>query len=144
MRSLLDVNVLVSLFDEDHVFNERAHEWLAANAGRGIATCPHAENGVVRILSHPAYSKVLKLSPLRIIGMLSNFASHHDHEFWPDEISLRDAAIFDVGRLIGHRQVSDVYLLGLAVRRGGRLVTFDDSVGFSVVRGFRPEMLVVI
>ena len=144
MRALLDVNVLVSLFDEDHVFNERAHEWLAANAGRGIATCPHTENGVVRILSHPAYSKVLNLSPARVVGMLSHFTNRQDHEFWPDEISLRDGAIFDVGRLIGHRQVSDVYLLGLAVRRGGRLVTFDDSVGFSVVRGFRPEMLVVI
>lgn len=144
MRALLDVNVLIALFDEDHVFNERAHEWFEANAAKGIATCPHTENGVVRILSHPGYSKVLKLSPARIIGMLGKFVSRHDHEFWSDDLSLRDERAFDVSRLLGHRQVSDVYLLALAVRHGGRLVSFDGAVASSAVRGFRKDHLVVL
>lgn len=144
MRALLDVNVLIALFDEDHVFNERAHEWLEASAAGGIATCPHTENGAVRILSHPGYSKVIKLSPARVIGMLDRFVSRHDHEFWGDELSLRDGRVFDVSRLLGHRQVSDVYLLALAVRHGGRLVSFDGSVTASAVRGFRKDHLFVL
>lgn len=144
MRALLDVNVLIALFDEDHVFNDRAHSWLEARAGEGIATCPMTENGVVRVLSNPAYSKVLKVSPARVLVMLSGFVSRHDHEFWPDDVSLRDAGAFDAGRLLGHRQVADAYLLALAVRHDGKLVSFDDSVASSSVCGFRKEMLEVI
>jgi Predicted nucleic acid-binding protein, contains PIN domain len=57
MRSLLDVNLLIALLDPDHVFHERAHAWLSSHAAPGVATCPLTENGLVRILSHPSYSK---------------------------------------------------------------------------------------
>ena len=52
---LLDANVLIALFDEAHVFNDRAHTWLEAHASLGIATCPLTENGLVRVISNPKY-----------------------------------------------------------------------------------------
>ncbi len=69
MRALLDVNVLIALFDQDHVFHDRAHLWLEANAAAGIATCPLTENGVVRVISHPKYSSSLRLAPGDVIAI---------------------------------------------------------------------------
>ena len=143
MRGLLDVNVLIALFDEDHVFNERAHTWLEANAAQGIATCPLTENGLVRILSHPGYSKSLRLTPSIVVERLAKFLGAHDHTFWPDALSLRSPKKFRIERLLGSRQLTDVYLLALAVRNKGRLVTLDEGIPHSAVHGAKGEHLVM-
>ena len=67
-----------------------------------------------------------------------------NHEFWPDEVSIADEALFDDQYLLGPKQITDVYLLGLAVRRGGRLVTFDRGIARAAVRGADPDSLVMI
>ena len=144
MRALLDVNVLIALFDQDHVFHDRAHLWLEANAAAGIATCPLTENGVVRVISHSKYSSSLKLAPGDVIGRLNAFCEAQDHAFWPDDVSLRDAGLFLTDRILGTRQVTDVYLLGLAVRHGGRLATFDEGITVKTVCGAVLENLRVI
>ena len=66
------------------------------------------------------------------------------HEFWPDDISLMDAQIFDHGRIVGPRQITDVYLLALAVKHGGRLVAFDQAIPLAAVRQAEPRHLVAI
>ncbi len=142
-RALLDVNVLVALFDGDHTFNEAAHSWLEGGASAGIATCPLTENGLLRILSHPHYSKHFTLSPADVIGRLERFVAHHDHEFWADEISLREA-VFLRDHMLGSKQLTDIYLLGLAVRKGGRLVTFDPTIPLAAVDGAAPGHLVAL
>lgn len=144
MRALLDVNVLIALFDQDHVFHERAHLWLEANAGKGIATCPLTENGVVRVISHPKYSSAFILAPRDVIQRLSGFCEAQDHAFWPDDVSLKDSGLFQLDRILGTRQVTDVYLLGLAVRHGGRLVTFDEGITIKAVHDAKLENLMVI
>jgi toxin-antitoxin system PIN domain toxin len=143
-RGLLDINFLVALFDEAHVFNERAHDWLAEQSKHGIATCPLTENGLVRMLANPAYSKLVQVSPARVISRRTRFIAHHDHAFWPDDLTLRQAECVHADQLLGHRQVTDVYLLALAVRHGGRLVTFDQSVATQAVPGFHADSLVVV
>ena len=62
MRALLDVNVLVALFDENHTFNAAVGTWLAGNIHHGWASCPLTQNGCVRILSQPAYPNVLSVT----------------------------------------------------------------------------------
>jgi len=133
MTGLLDVNVLVALFDQDHVFNNAAHRWFEANAASGIATCPLTENGLVRILSHPGYSKQLQLPPSEIIRRLDNFLTGQNNHFWQDRLSLRDPAHFVQSRILGSKQLTDIYLLGLAVYHGGRLVTFDRNIPLPAV-----------
>lgn len=144
MRALLDVNVLIALFDQDHIFHERAHLWLEANVAAGIATCPLTENGVIRVISHPKYSSELSLAPGDVIKRLDGFCEAQDHAFWSDDVSLRDAGLFATDRILGTRQVTDVYLLGLAVSQGGRLVTFDEGITIKAVLGAKQENLMVI
>ncbi len=141
--ALLDVNVLVALFDPDHVHHEPAHEWFAANRAAGWATCPITENAVVRILSNVAYRDPPE-PPAGIVRRLKTFCASGQHVFWPDEISLRDEHVFASNRPVTHRQLTDVYLLGLATRKNGRLATFDRSIPLAGVVGASPDNLAFV
>ncbi|TWO69719.1 PIN domain-containing protein [Caenimonas sedimenti] len=142
-RALLDVNVLIALLDDAHVFSRRANEWLDG-APRRIATCPIVENGVIRIMSAPAYSTVQRATPEQVAQGLKALAEALDHEFWPDEVSMLDETLVDFSRLHGHRQVTDAYLLALAVRRGGALASFDTAMPLTAVWGAGREHLLAI
>ncbi|MBA2435874.1 MAG: PIN domain-containing protein [Verrucomicrobiota bacterium] len=144
MRALLDLNVLIALLDADHVFHQRAHSWWATNAGQRWASCPLTENGLVRIMCHPGYSQSLRLAPSQLIRLLQDFVAQSDHEFWPDNLSLRDTAHFMADRIHGGRQVTDIYLLGLATSHQGRLVTFDESIPITAVSRAKSRNLLVI
>jgi toxin-antitoxin system PIN domain toxin len=139
--ALLDVNFLIALFDPNHVHHDAAHAWFGAQRASGWATCPLTENGVVRILSNPAYSPSAE-RPGDIARRLASFRASGDHVFWPDDVSVCDPTVFNL--TIGHRQLTDVYLLALAVRRGGRLTTFDRSIPVNAVRGARSLHVVVV
>lgn len=141
--TLLDVNALVALFDPDHVHHEAAHRWFAAHRSAGWATCPLTENGVVRVLSNPAYSATAE-RPAQVIERLRAFCESGDHAFWPDGVSLRDTATFLSTLPIAYRQLTDVYLLGLAKTQGGRLATFDRRIPIGALVGGRAEHLLVI
>jgi predicted nucleic acid-binding protein len=75
---------------------------------------------------------------------LSQQIAATDHAFWPDDISLLDAQLFDRSRILGPRQLTDVYLLALAVRNGGRLATFDGAVPLTAVRGAETGHLAIL
>ena len=144
MRSLLDVKVVIALLDPDHAFHERAHEWWATKAKSGWASCPIIENGVVRIMSHPGYSREARFTPDDLISRLRTFATQTNHEFWPDNFSLRDEKIFTMERIHSSRQLTDLYLLALAAGHGGRLATFDKGIPLLAVRVAKAENLCVI
>ena len=141
--ALLDVNVLIALFDSVHTHHDLAHDWFADNQQFGWATCPLTENGLLRILGSPARRDTLVPPPL-IADHLRRLCAHGHHAFWPDTISLRDERIFDLAFVRGHRQVTDVYLLGLAVEHGGRLVTFDQNIQSAAVKGATRGSLEVL
>jgi toxin-antitoxin system PIN domain toxin len=124
---LLDVNVLVALFDPAHVHHDLAHDWFGAIGKKAWATCPITENGVVRVLSHPKYPTVTA-TPAEIIGRLGIFCGSPGHVFWPDDVSLTDGRLFRADHIAGPKKVTDVYLAGLAANHGGRLATFDRAI----------------
>lgn len=140
-RALLDVNVLLAVFDSDHVDHATARSWLSAQIRHGWASCALTENGFVRVLSQPRYPH--PVPPARAVQLLER-ARGTDHVFWPCDMSLCDPTAIDRSRLHGPQQVTDVYLLALAVRHGGRLVTFDRTVPLSAVPGSSPGHLVVL
>src|SRR5262249_47382263 len=119
MRSLLDVNVLLAMFDEDHVHHERAHEWWDANKSDGWASCPLTQNGFVRVFSQPTYRRGA-ISAAAALDLLREATSEGDHVFWPDDVSLVDTDRFDPERILGPKQLTDIYLLGLAIKNDGR------------------------
>ena len=141
--ALLDVNVLVALFDGAHTHHDVAHEWFATQRELGWATCPLTENGFVRVLSSPAYPG--RRTTLRdAIARLGAFRCSGHHRFWPDEVSLCEDALYDPTHIAGNRQLTDVYLLGLSVHRDGRLATFDGRMRTESVRRADPEHLLLI
>jgi uncharacterized protein len=142
MPWLADVNFLLALFDADHAFHEKAMRWWLDNNSTGWATCPLTQNGFVRILSQPKYTHALAVNGA--IDVLHRATSDVHHQFWADDTSLLDAAVFNHTKLSGHRQITDAYLLSLAVKRNGRLVTFDGQIPLSAVRGATKQHLVIL
>ena len=142
-RALLDVNVWVALLDDAHQFSEEANAFIESPEAR-IATCPLVENGVIRIMAMPSYGRGGGLPMHQVRQRLQHACATLDHAFWPDDVSLRDDTLVDFSRVQGHQQVTDLYLLALAVRHGGRLVTFDRAVALSSVRGATAEHLLVL
>lgn len=141
--ALLDVNVLIALFDAVHTHHDLAHDWFADNHESGWATCPLTENGLLRVLGNPARRDVF-IPIAQLADRLRQFCAGAHHEFWPDAISLRDKHLFDLTFVRGYRQVTDIFLLGLAVKHAGRLVTFDQRIQLTAVNGATRGSLEVL
>jgi toxin-antitoxin system PIN domain toxin len=142
MRALLDVNVLIALHDRDHVHHVRASEWFAAHAKTGWASCPLTQNGCLRIMCQPAYPNPQPMAAL--LDMLRQSTSTSFHEFWSDDTSILDAKAFHQAHMHSHRQITDLYLLGLAVKNRGRLISFDIRIPLTAVRGATQAHLVTL
>jgi uncharacterized protein len=141
--ALLDVNLLVALFDPDHIHHDLAHDWFEDHHGHGWATCPVTENGFVRVLANLAYGATVT-RPQELVERLGTFCSTKHHVFWPDAVSLSDPQIFNAAMIRGHRQVTDVYLLGLAKMMGGCLATFDRTIPLAAVAGATRSNLAIV
>ncbi|MGA4580141.1 TA system VapC family ribonuclease toxin [Limisphaera sp. VF-2] len=124
---LLDVNFLVALLWPAHEHHARAVSWFQQNRARGWATCPLTQMGFVRVVSNPAFSRDA-VQPWEAVQVLAANTRDADHVFWPDALPVEEAVGFAGLRLAGHRQLTDAYLLGLAIRHGGRLATLDRAV----------------
>ena len=124
---LLDANVLIALAWPEHEAHERAGRWFARHSRAGWATCPFTQAALVRTLSNSAFS-ANALSPQNALAVLERNLDLPGHHFWPASLSLTQA-VKAVGRsLTGHRQLTDVYLLGLALHNHGRLGTLDKGI----------------
>lgn len=124
MSYLLDVNVLIALVDPAHVQHDQAHDWFARVGHKGFATCPITENGLLRIVGHPKYPNSPG-SPSVVLDSLTAMRGLQGHSFWADDITLTDAGRVHAARLSSHSQVTDSYLLALALAHGGRLASLD-------------------
>jgi len=142
MRALLDVNVLIALLDPDHSSHDAAMDWFARNAQKGWASCPITQNGCIRIMCSPAYPSAF---PARVVMQrLADACRQSVHEFWPDAVSLLDDNVLDPARVISYRQITDIYLLALAVAHGGAFVTFDSNIPLTALRKVGSKHLIVL
>ena len=141
--SLLDVNVLVALFDPDHVHHDLAHDWFADHRANGWATCPMTEAGFIRVVSNPNYQPDAP-RPAAAASQLRRFCSSGHHHFWQDALSPLAEKAFAFASVRGYRQITDVYLLGLARHMDGALATFDRSIPLGSVPGATNRHLTVI
>jgi toxin-antitoxin system PIN domain toxin len=136
---LLDVNVLIALIDPAHVGHDAAHRWFEVHGCESWATCPLSENGVIRIVSHPNYPGAPG-SPAAVIAIVSELRRLAGHVFWPDDISLVGAEHVEANRILTSGQVTDSYLLALAVAHNGRLATFDRRLSTRAVNGGKAAL----
>lgn len=139
MIDLLDASVLIALGDAGHEHEAAALRFFEDEAVRGgWATCPLTENAFIRILSHPRYPRSPG-SPIEARRLLLRLLAAPGHHFWPDDLSLADTRVFP--GLPHSKHLTDLYLLGLAVKHGGRFVTFDAGVDASLVPGGAAALL---
>lgn len=125
---LLDSNVLIALAWPEHQFHDRVGRWFARHSRAGWATCPLTQAAFVRILSNPAFS-ANALTPVNALHVLEANLKLPSHHFWPDSISVGDALKPRSEWLTGHKQITDAYLVSLAVHHRGRLATLDKGIG---------------
>ena len=136
---LLDINVLIALLDPNHLFHDSAHAWFAQNRRHGWATCPITENGCIRILGKVSYPAI-GLTTEQVRAILACFTQSDGHFFWPDSITILDPTRFPLAGF-GPKNLTDLYLLGLAHKNRGRLVTFDSGIQWNAVANCTPESL---
>ena len=142
LRALYDVSALLALFDEEHRKHDPVFSWFTANAGEGWASCPLAQNGFLRVISQPSYLRPRSL--IEAYERLLDATSDINHQFIADDISLLDNTLVRFRDLAGPGQLTDVYLLALAVAHNMRLVTLDKRVLLTPVVGATEDHLVVI
>jgi toxin-antitoxin system PIN domain toxin len=124
---LLDVNVLIPMAWARHQAHGRVQDWISKRADAGWATCPLTQMAFVRILSNPAFSP-FALTPDQALELLQTNLAHPRHRFWRDEVDLPRALKSFGPRLSGHKQITDAYLVGLAIHHGGKFATLDQSI----------------
>ncbi len=140
-RALLDTNFLLALLDPLHVHHDLAHDWFARQSPSGWASCPITQNGYVRIASQPAYPNALL--PADAACLLTELTSREDHQFWPDSVSILDASLCLSAKFASARQITDSYLLALAVANEGALGTFDRKLSTEAIVGGTDSLSVI-
>jgi predicted nucleic acid-binding protein len=100
---------------------------LGRKSHEGWATCPFTQAAFLRIITNPAFSRDA-VTPQEAAKLLGANLNHPSHRFWSDEISFVQAIHPFARRLTGHQQVTDAYLLGLAIHKQGKLATMDRAV----------------
>ena len=133
MIHLLDVNVLIALCDPAHPHAAAARGFFGASLARhGWATCPLVENGFLRIFGSRKYPGGPG-SPQSARFLLAGLLATPGHQFWQDDLTLLATGVFP--NLPSSDDLTDIYLLGLAVKHGGRFATFDARIAASIVPG---------
>jgi toxin-antitoxin system PIN domain toxin len=115
---LLDANALIAMTVTDHMHHDLMEEWFTERT-EPFATCPLTQGALVRFLLRGGATARDAVEVVRALGAST------EHEFWPDELGYDD---IDMRGVVGHRQVTDAYLAGLARSRSGRLATLDRAL----------------
>ncbi len=116
---LLDSNILIALATPEHSLNARAAAWY--RKGHRFATCPITQGALHRFHLRAGVEATAESAQL----LLKSISALPLHEFWPDDVSYLD---LPSARITGHKQVTDAYLVLLARRHGGTLVTMDQAL----------------
>ena len=124
---LLDTNVLLALSWPHHVHHAKAHEWFQATGRKAWATCPLIQLAFIRISSNP---KIIAdaVTPREAMEVLRKILDVPGHHFWPATLAPTEAKTFTSAAFVGHRQVTNAYLLSLAQHHKGKLATFDHGM----------------
>jgi toxin-antitoxin system PIN domain toxin len=140
---LLDVNALIALADPDHQHHKAIEKWFVTSVDlkHTWAICPLTEAGFVRVTTNPGYSNPLTVE--QAFAFLSEFAKRSGYHYWPISDPWVLLAAPFIGRLFSHHQVTDSYLLGLAVKNNGVLLTFDKGLGYLAGSEYRRNLLVL-
>jgi toxin-antitoxin system PIN domain toxin len=141
-RYLLDVNILLGIAWEDQQAHASVFAWFRETGRHSFATCGITQSGFVRISA----SAKFKLNPATMkeaLQALHVLTEMKGHAFWPIEIGIREATALFVDKLFGPLQLTDAYLLGLAIANDGTLVTRDRAIPQLAGKAFAKHVLLL-
>lgn len=141
-RTLLDLNVLIALTDTEHVHYRKAQEWFDSSDGKELGVCALTESGLVRVTTNPS-ARNPPHSFEKAAAVLADLARRPGYRFWPITDSWAALTAPFADRIFGHQQVTDAYLLGLAIKEDGVLVTFDRGLKYMAGAEFSRNLLVL-
>jgi uncharacterized protein len=140
---LLDANLLIALTHAAHVHHGEAHAWFAAAPKRRWATCALTQLAFIRLTSNPRVVGE-SISPAQAMQALTQLAAHPQHEYWSESPEPLRLPTLGSAALVGHRQVTDAWLLGLAAVKQQRLATLDRGLAtFAQSLGLRGSVELV-
>lgn len=132
----------MALTDEEHAHYRRAQEWFASLGSAEWGLCPLTEGAFVRLTTNPATGPLLR-SCEEASAFLENLAARPGYRFWPITERWGILTAPFASRIFGHQQVADAFLLGLAIKDDGVLVTFDRGIKFLAGTEFSRNLLVL-
>lgn len=142
--ALLDVNILIALFDIKHQHHDLVSRWFIKwrDDGNGWASCPMTQNGCIRVLSLPNYPNSLALQEIK--QKLTRAVQDPSHTFIHDNISLLQDDLINWRHIQGSRQLTDTYLLALAKHNQAVFVSLDGRIEMSTVIGACDEHFIIV
>jgi uncharacterized protein len=141
-RYLLDINILLGIAWEDQQAHQTVFPWFKGLGEQCFATCAITQAGFVRISNSARMTKqpVPIKSALELLNLLIDVPGH---EFWPIDIGIQEATAAFVDKLFGPLQLTDAYLLGLAIANDGVLVTRDQAIPQLAGKAFAKNVLLL-
>ena len=141
-RNLLDLNVLIALADPEHAHRKTAVQWFLSTGKDDWGICPLTEAGFIRIATNPAM-RPATITLERAIAILQSLRAHPGYRYWPVVESWVAVTEQFASRITGHQQVTDAYLLGMAIKEDGVLVTFDRGLKYLAGPQFGKNLLIL-
>lgn len=124
-RYLLDVNVLIALTSKTHIHHQLIQNWFNSSASLPWSVCAFTEAGFLRTTTAPRPGQLSMIEATIALGQLTR---HPGYEYQAITADWQTLCSPFFKRLYGTKQVTDAYLLGLAVREGLVLVTMDKGI----------------
>jgi hypothetical protein len=141
-KSLLDLNVLIALADPEHKHHQKARIWFTSAGKERLGICPLTEAGFLRVTTNPAFNPVPRTLE-QAIAVLEALKGRDDYWYCPIDRSWVELTAPFAARIFGHQQVTDAYLLGLAIKEKGVLVTFDKGIQYLAGAEFAQNVLLI-
>jgi toxin-antitoxin system PIN domain toxin len=141
-RNLLDLNVLIALADQRHSHHQIARVWFASLGKNSWGICPLTEAGFLRVTTGPAFRPGPHTFE-RAVAILQSLKNLPGYGYWGIEESWVDLTAPFAARISGHQQVTDAYLLGMAIKENGVLVTFDRGLKYLAGPQFSRNLFVL-
>ena len=143
-KNLLDLNVLIALMDSGHQHYSKAQDWFISSGNDHVGLCPLTEAGFLRVTTNPSYRPKPRIfgeaiAVLQVLKEHPRFA-HPLYGYWEIDKSWVEVTAPFASRIRGHQQVTDAYLLGLAIKENGVLVTFDKGIHYMAGAEFRQHI----
>jgi uncharacterized protein len=139
---LLDVNALIALTSIEHPQYPAAQRWFDSLVNEEWGICPLTEAGYVRVVTNPASGPIMRTF-VQAAAILKDLARLPGYRYWPVDASWAALTAPFAERIFGHQQVTDAYLLGMAIKEDGVLVTFDRGIKYLAGPQFSKNMLVL-